>query len=107
MLKYLFDPVSSRYLSRETTNSSRYVCFQCAKTFVNLMGRIAKDQTVQYILTMIDNMLQVLLLHQTVRQAKFDKCPIQTVIVNVMFLVFTYICPYLHAHPYLIQHYRF
>ncbi|KAK2179909.1 hypothetical protein NP493_466g00003 [Ridgeia piscesae] len=32
--------------------------YLCAKTFVHLMGRIAKDQTVQYILTMIDNMLQ-------------------------------------------------
>ena len=32
---------------------------QCAKTFLSLMGHIAKDQTVQYILTMIDDMLQV------------------------------------------------
>jgi V-type H+-transporting ATPase subunit H len=31
---------------------------QCAKTFLNLMGHISKDQTVQYILTMIDDMLQ-------------------------------------------------
>lgn len=31
---------------------------QCAKTFLNLMGHIAKDQTVQYTLTMIDDMLQ-------------------------------------------------
>ncbi len=33
--------------------------YQCAKTFLNLMGHISKDQTVQYILTMIDDMLQV------------------------------------------------
>jgi len=32
--------------------------YQCAKTFVNLMGHISKDQTVQYILTMIDDLLQ-------------------------------------------------
>ncbi|XP_064652704.1 V-type proton ATPase subunit H-like isoform X2 [Lineus longissimus] len=31
---------------------------QCAKTFLNLMAHISKDQTVQYILTMIDDMLQ-------------------------------------------------
>ena len=38
----------------------RYVLlFQCAKTFLSLMGHISKDQTVQYILTMIDDMLQV------------------------------------------------
>lgn len=32
--------------------------FQCAKTFMNLLGHISKDQTIQYILTMIDDMLQ-------------------------------------------------
>ncbi|XP_072426631.1 V-type proton ATPase subunit H isoform X2 [Chiloscyllium punctatum] len=31
---------------------------QCAKTFLNLMTHISKEQTVQYILTMIDDMLQ-------------------------------------------------
>ncbi|XP_043363802.1 V-type proton ATPase subunit H isoform X3 [Dermochelys coriacea] len=31
---------------------------QCAKTFINLMTHISKEQTVQYILTMIDDMLQ-------------------------------------------------
>ncbi|XP_041046102.1 V-type proton ATPase subunit H isoform X3 [Carcharodon carcharias] len=31
---------------------------QCAKTFLNLMAHISKEQTVQYILTMIDDMLQ-------------------------------------------------
>ncbi|XP_044279932.1 V-type proton ATPase subunit H isoform X1 [Varanus komodoensis] len=31
---------------------------QCAKTFINLMSHISKEQTVQYILTMIDDMLQ-------------------------------------------------
>ena len=32
---------------------------QCAKTFLNLLGHISKDQTIQYILIMIDDMLQV------------------------------------------------
>lgn len=31
---------------------------QCAKTFLTLMGHIAKDQTIQYILTMLDDLLQ-------------------------------------------------
>ncbi|XP_069777600.1 V-type proton ATPase subunit H isoform X2 [Narcine bancroftii] len=31
---------------------------QCAKTFLNLMTHISKEQTVQYILTLIDDMLQ-------------------------------------------------
>ncbi|MBN3321741.1 VATH ATPase, partial [Atractosteus spatula] len=33
---------------------------QCAKTFLNLMAHISKEQTVQYILTMIDDTLQKL-----------------------------------------------
>lgn len=32
---------------------------QCAKTFLNLLGHVSKDQTIQYILVMIDDMLQV------------------------------------------------
>ncbi|MGH0135811.1 UNVERIFIED_CONTAM: hypothetical protein FKN15_064225 [Acipenser sinensis] len=32
---------------------------QCAKTFLNLMAHISKEQTVQYILTLIDDTLQV------------------------------------------------
>lgn len=39
-----------------------YICFvfaQCAKTFLNLMAHISKEQTVQYILTLIDDTLQV------------------------------------------------
>ena len=32
---------------------------QLAKTFFNLMSHIAKDQTLQYILTMLDDVLQV------------------------------------------------
>lgn len=35
---------------------------QCAKTFLNLLGHVSKDSTLQYILTMIDDMLQVCLL---------------------------------------------
>lgn len=31
---------------------------QCAKTFMNLLGHISKDQTIQYVLTLIDDMLQ-------------------------------------------------
>ncbi|KAM3840583.1 V-type proton ATPase subunit H isoform 2-T2 [Vipera latastei] len=31
---------------------------QCAKTFISLMTHISKEQTVQYILTMVDDMLQ-------------------------------------------------
>lgn len=31
---------------------------QCAKTFMNLLGHISKDQTIQYILTLIDDVLQ-------------------------------------------------
>ncbi|XP_072460688.1 V-type proton ATPase subunit H isoform X1 [Notamacropus eugenii] len=31
---------------------------QCAKTFINLMTHISKEQTVQYILTLVDDMLQ-------------------------------------------------
>lgn len=33
--------------------------FKCAKTFLNLMAHISKEQTVQYILTLIDDTLQV------------------------------------------------
>lgn len=33
---------------------------QAAKTFLNLLSHISKDQTIQYILVMIDDMLQVL-----------------------------------------------
>lgn len=32
---------------------------QCSKTFLSLLGHISKDQTLQYILIMIDEMLQV------------------------------------------------
>ncbi|OWK04157.1 ATP6V1H [Cervus elaphus hippelaphus] len=32
---------------------------QCAKTFINLMTHISKEQTVQYILTLVDDTLQV------------------------------------------------
>lgn len=34
---------------------------QAAKTFLNLLGHVSKDQTIQYILIMIDDMLQVLI----------------------------------------------
>jgi len=32
---------------------------QCAKTFLNLLTHVSKDQTIQYILVMIDDLLQV------------------------------------------------
>lgn len=32
---------------------------QCAKTFLNLLGHVSKDQTLQYILVLVDDMLQV------------------------------------------------
>lgn len=32
---------------------------QCAKTFLNLMGHVSKDQTIYYILVLIDDMLSV------------------------------------------------
>lgn len=31
---------------------------QCAKTFLNLLSHVSKDQTIQYILVMIDDLLQ-------------------------------------------------
>ncbi|KAF4524483.1 hypothetical protein B566_EDAN013098 [Ephemera danica] len=31
---------------------------QCAKTFLSLLGHVSKDQTIQYILVMLDDMLQ-------------------------------------------------
>lgn len=41
---------------------------QCAKTFLNLLCHVSKDQTIQYILILIDDMLQVsldlLIFHQ-------------------------------------------
>lgn len=33
---------------------------QCAQAFFNLLGHVSKDQTIQYILIMIDDMLQVI-----------------------------------------------
>jgi len=32
---------------------------QCAKTFLNLMGHISKDQTIYYVLVLIDDMFTV------------------------------------------------
>lgn len=31
---------------------------QCARTFYNLLGHISKDQTIQYLLTLVDDFLQ-------------------------------------------------
>jgi len=36
---------------------------QCAKTFLNLMGHVSKDQTIYYILVLIDDMLLVIILN--------------------------------------------
>lgn len=51
-------------LQRFSAEFLKYICFfsvfaQCAKTFLNLMAHISKEQTVQYILTLIDDTLQV------------------------------------------------
>lgn len=32
---------------------------QAARTFLNLLGHVSKDQTIQYILIMVDDMFQV------------------------------------------------
>ena len=32
---------------------------QLAKTFLNLLNQISKDQTIQYLLTLLDDVLQV------------------------------------------------
>lgn len=45
--------------SREAALNSEAKRLQCAKTFMSLLGHVSKDQTLQYILTMIDDMLQV------------------------------------------------
>merc|ERR1719223_956148 len=31
---------------------------QCARTFYNLLGHISKDQTIQYLLTLVDDFLR-------------------------------------------------
>lgn len=33
--------------------------YQCAKTFLNLLSHVSKDTTIQYLLVMIDDLLQV------------------------------------------------
>lgn len=33
--------------------------YECARTFLEMVANVAKDQTVQYLLTMIDDILQV------------------------------------------------
>lgn len=33
--------------------------YQVARTFMNLLGHISKDQTIQYILTLVDDILSV------------------------------------------------
>jgi V-type H+-transporting ATPase subunit H len=39
---------------------------QCAKTFLSLLGHVSKDQTIQYILVMLDDMLQVFSIFQKI-----------------------------------------
>lgn len=46
------DPAKRESLLQEKRN-------QCAKTFLNLLEHVSKDQTIQYVLVMIDDMLQV------------------------------------------------
>ena len=56
--------------------------FQFAKTFFNLMSHIAKDQTLQYILTMLDDVLQVSDYYDTVKILKSRTRKLITVIVR-------------------------
>ena len=41
----------------EFINDSRT---QCAKTFLNLLGHVSKDQTVQYLLVIMDDLFKVI-----------------------------------------------
>ena len=34
------------------------IFLQCAQTFISLMTKIAKEQTVQYVLTLVDDLLE-------------------------------------------------
>ena len=45
------DPNSRKKVVKEAAQ-------QCAKTLYNLLGHISKDQTVQYLLTLVDDFLQ-------------------------------------------------
>lgn len=54
------------------------VCLQCAKTFLNLMAHISKEQTVQYILTLIDDTLQVLCVSTHTNSHKLTHTQIRT-----------------------------
>lgn len=46
---------------------------QSAKTFLNLLSHVSKDQTIQYILVMIDDLLQVIIPTKIVLHHKFTK----------------------------------
>lgn len=48
---------------------------QCAQTFLNLLGHVSKDQTLQYILVLIDDMLQVYYINSFLCQ-RFNGNPI-------------------------------
>jgi len=71
---FLFEPCSSQMISQEdytfivafdsATGKERELILQdqrqqCAKTFLNLMGHISKNQTIYYILVLIDDMFTV------------------------------------------------
>lgn len=48
---------------------------QCARTFLNLLGHVSKDQTLQYILVLIDDMLQVkVICFQNMLLVKIKRC---------------------------------
>lgn len=53
-----FDSCNAEQRQAVLTDPSGRTQFQFAKTFFNLMSHIAKDQTLQYILTMLDDVLQ-------------------------------------------------
>ena len=58
--RFITDFINSDATRRETLLADQRT--QCAKTFLSLLEHISKDQTVQYILTIMDDLLQVLLL---------------------------------------------
>lgn len=39
--------------------------FNAIKTFINLMGSIAKEQTLQYLLILVDDIIQVRIIQET------------------------------------------
>lgn len=49
--------------------------FQVARTFMNLLGHISKDQTIQYILILVDDILSVSVLVTERERRKLEYIP--------------------------------